>query len=150
MLQTLFSSGDPQVTTCSCSRCGSPLPAADINVAADVALCRQCGAAGRFSELVQNKFHSLHLAYPPSGTSFQVVRGGFSAHATTRSAQAWFLVPFLMVWSGVSLNGIYGTQFRNGRFDPGASLFGLPFVAGTLLFGAQALMYVCGRIVVKR
>jgi hypothetical protein len=52
----------------------------------------------------------------------------------------------MCVWSGFSLGGIYGTQVAKGEFDLGMSLFGIPFVLGTLLFGGIAVMTVCGRI----
>jgi hypothetical protein len=60
-----------------------------------------------------------------------------------------FLVPFLCVWSGFSLGGIYGSQFVQGRFDLFQSLFGIPFVLGTLLLGSVALLAVYGKVVVR-
>ena len=62
---------------------------------------------------------------------------------------AFFLVPFMCVWSGGSLGGIYGSQFFQSKFDLSMSLFGIPFVLGTLLFGSFALMTVCGKVVVS-
>jgi hypothetical protein len=59
---------------------------------------------------------------------------------------AIFLVPFMCVWSGFSLGGIYGTQIVDGKFNLVLSLFGIPFVIGTLLFGSIAVMSVCGKI----
>jgi len=53
----------------------------------------------------------------------------------------WFLVPFTGVWSGLSLWGIYGKQFSEGKFDPVMTLAGLPFVIGTfVLVGAIIFM----------
>jgi hypothetical protein len=54
----------------------------------------------------------------------------------------------MCVWSGGSLGGIYGSQIVNGEFNLGMSLFGIPFVLGTLLFGSIALMTVCGKVVI--
>ena len=137
MLQTLFNYGHADVSTCWCSRCGNRLPCADINVTADSALCRQCGAAHRFSELAQNGgFPVFDLSRPPQGTSFQAAIEGFVVCATTRSPEAWSLIPFLLVWSGFSLGGIYGSQFQKGEFDLAASLFGIPFVLGTFSLAA--------------
>ena len=51
-----------------------------------------------------------------------------SLGATTRSPIAFFLVPFMCVWSGGSLGGVYGSQVLNGEFDLGISLFGIPFI----------------------
>jgi hypothetical protein len=55
----------------------------------------------------------------------------------------------MMVWSGGSLGGIYGTQIAKGDFNLGMSLFGLPFLFGTILFGSIAVMTVCGKFVVR-
>jgi hypothetical protein len=150
-MQTLFNSGYSDVSTCLCLRCRNRLPSADINVSVDTALCRRCGASFRFSELVQPYGATVFdVSNPPLGASFNTTAGGFITGATTRSSQAWFLVPFMLVWSGFSLGGLYGSQFQAGRFDLGQSLFGIPFVLGTMLFGSQAIMTACGRIAVAR
>lgn len=69
--------------------------------------------------------------------------------ATTRSPTALFLVPFMCVWSGFSLGGIYGTQIAKGEFNLGTSLFGIPFVLGSLLFWSFALMAIWGKVEVR-
>jgi hypothetical protein len=56
----------------------------------------------------------------------------------------------LCFWSGLSLNSIYGTQVRQGVFDFSRSLFGVPFVIGTILLGIQAVLSVCGHIRISR
>jgi hypothetical protein len=86
---------------------------------------------------------------PPAGALFETQPDGFVAAATLRSAQAWFRIPFTLVWSGGSLGGIYGSQFHTGTFDLVNSLFGLFFVAGTLLLVPQAIMSALGRVVIK-
>ena len=65
------------------------------------------------------------------------------------SPAAFFLVPFMCVWSGGSLGGIYGSRIARGQFNLEASLFGIPFVLGTLLFGSIAVMSLCGKAVVR-
>lgn len=150
-MQTLFRRGNASVAACACPRCGNRLPSEDINVAADTALCRGCGGAYRFSDLVENGGGLVFDPFnPPHGASFQQAPCGFSASATTRSALAWFLVPFMCVWSGFSLGGIYGHQIVSGHFDLGSSLFGIPFVLGTLLFGTHAAMSACGHVSITR
>lgn len=149
-MQTRFHHGGTDLSASSCPRCGSRLPCADINEAADAALCRECGTAYSYSELVQSGLSGFDVSHPPHGASFQALPGGFVASATTRSALGWLLVPFLLVWSGVSLGGIYGSQFRPGRPDLGFILFGIPFALGTVLLGAYAAMCVCGRVAVAR
>jgi len=92
---------------------------------------------------------TVDLNQPPAGVWFEREMAGFTIGSTTRSAAAFFLVPFMCVWSGFSLGGIYGSQIINGQFNLFLSLFGIPFVIGTLVFGSIALMTVCGRVVVS-
>lgn len=148
-MQTLFQYGSAGVSACRCARCGNQLPSADINVGADTALCRACGATYKFSELVAGgNFYSFDPANPPEGASFRQDAEGTRVTGTTRSALAFFLVPFLCVWSGFSLTGIYGSQIRHGVFRLTESLFGIPFLLGTVLLGTQAAMMAAGQVVV--
>jgi hypothetical protein len=49
---------------------------------------------------------------------------------------------------GIFPGGIYGTQIYHGKFNLFQSLFGIPFLLGTVLFGSIALMTLCGKVVV--
>lgn len=73
--------------------------------------------------------------------------GGWTAGATTRSPAAFFLVPFMCVWSGGSLGGIYGTQIIGGKFNLLMSLFGIPFLLGSVLFWSIAAMTIAGKVI---
>lgn len=135
-----------------CPQCGFALAASNMNVATDVAVCPECDNAFAISAIVAAGFQfdlsGFDIAQPPQGVWFEETVSGWRVAATTRSPIAWFLVPFMCVWSGFSLGGIYGTQIVNGEFNLAMSLFGIPFLLGTLLFGSIALMAVCGRVVV--
>ncbi len=121
----------------------------DVNVSTDVALCRHCGQNWSYAELIQDNTTEIDLLNPPKGAWFRdTPPRGFQAGVSTRSAIAFFLVPFMCVWSGISLGGIYGTQFARGHFSLGISLFGIPFILGTLLFGGAAVMSACGKVTV--
>ena len=134
-----------------CPKCRAEIPLDDVNVATDIALCRQCGQTWSYADLIEdNKISDYLPSAPPGGTWFRETGPrAFEVGVTTRSAIAFFLVPFMCVWSGGSLGGIYGTQFAKGHFDLGQSLFGIPFILGTLLFGSIAVMSVCGKTTVK-
>ena len=133
-----------------CPKCRREIPLDDVNVNTDIALCRPCGEAHAFSELVEDESSGLvNLEQPPKGAWFKRDNLGFEVGSTTRSAAAFFLVPFMCVWSGFSLGGIYGSQIVKGEFNLGMSLFGIPFLLGTLLFGSIAVMSVCGKVCVK-
>ncbi|MEL6562724.1 MAG: hypothetical protein AAFQ94_31435 [Bacteroidota bacterium] len=82
---------------------------------------------------------------PPKGTWFRYEMNNLIVGASTRSAAAFFLVPFMIIWSGGSLGGIYGTQILNDEFDIVLSLFGLPFLVGSILFWGITLMTIAGK-----
>ncbi|MBI2477147.1 MAG: hypothetical protein HYV60_00350, partial [Planctomycetia bacterium] len=107
-----------------------------MNVATDVAVCPNCGEVFPLSSIVatQDVPTEFEINDPPAGAWFYDDFRGWRIGASTRSRAAFFLVPFMCVWSGFSLGGIYGTQIAKGEFNLGMSLFGIPFVLGTLLF----------------
>jgi hypothetical protein len=133
-----------------CPKCRRTIPLDDINVSTDVALCRRCEERWSFGDLVRDQdLQPIDALAAPAGTWLVDSPLGFEIGVSTRSATAFFLVPFMCVWSGFSLSGIYGSQLMNGRFDWAMSLFGIPFILGTLFFGSTAMMSVCGKVVVK-
>lgn len=147
-----------------CPSCGQPFLPADVNVAADVAYCRRCEQAWKLSLLANGAGVAqppappsakdaaaldAALAQPPAGVTFQETARGFTLRATTRSPVAFFLVPFLLVWSGGSLGGVFGVQWVQGKFNPALSLFSLPFLVGTVFLGSLTLMAVCGHVALR-
>jgi hypothetical protein len=134
----------------SCPACHQPIPLVDVNVATDVALCRSCEKPFSYAEILERATRGgVDLNRPPAGARFERSMRGFEVTATTRSIFALFIVPFMCVWSSGALGGIYGRQLREGRFDLGQSLFGLPFLLGTLVFGGVALMTIAGKVQVQ-
>lgn len=135
-----------------------------MNVDNDLAICHECNEAFKISRLLEPQPEpqvyenagwigdddgSFSINDPPGGVSYDNYGMGWRIAATTRNAAAFFLVPFMCVWSGFSLGGIYGSQIAEGKFDPIRSLFGIPFVLGTLLFGSFAVLSVIGRTVIR-
>lgn len=135
----------------ACPLCRSAIATDDINVATDLALCRRCGKTFSFSELVRGSaIGAVDLNAPPSGAWFEQLANGFRVGASTRSWMALFLVPFTCVWSGGSLGGIYGRQIVSGEFNPMMSLFGLPFLIGSVFLITGCAMMTAGKVEVLR
>ena len=148
----------------ACPTCRAEIATADINVATDVALCRACSNTFRISEAVggptgrmlSSLISSLaplagpatpvDLNSPPAGAWYRPEADGFTAGAATRSWTALFIVPFTCVWSGFSMFGIYGTQIIKGHFSMTQSLFGLPFLIGSLFLVSWCAMIVAGKV----
>jgi len=135
----------------TCPACNALVPASQLNVARDVGICPQCDEGFVISEVLNpdEELEGFDIKDAPAGAWFESRMNGWEMGASTRSPIAFFLVPFMAVWSGGSLGGIYGTQMVSGKFSLVMSLFGIPFLLGTLVIGSAALMAVCGRVVVS-
>jgi hypothetical protein len=134
-------------TKIKCPKCHFLIPQEDFNISTDIALCRRCHETYSLAKLLEDsEAKKVDITNPPKGAWFRKTMRGFVVGATTRHVSAFFLVPFMIAWSGGSLGGIYGTQIVSGKFNLIMSLFGLPFLAGTLLFGSIMLMTVMGKV----
>jgi hypothetical protein len=139
----------------NCPKCQSRIPNENINIVTDVAQCEECKflfkvsenlSSSKSTEHKEEKDASFNISNPPKGAWISEKSDALVIGATTRSPAAFFMVPFMLVWSGVSLGGIYGNQIVEGRFDLSTSLSGLPFILGSVLFWGFALMFVIGKV----
>ena len=89
------------------------------------------------------------LEAPPKGLRFTEDLTGFRVVLSTASWVALIVWPFMLVWAGGSLGGIYGTQIKSGEFNWMLSLFGLPFLAGSVFLFGIAFMATFGRVIVE-
>lgn len=129
-----------------CLHCGRPVALEDTNVATDIALCRACGQSMPFSAIsAQPGLRNVDLSAPPKGVRVErSLISGVEVIYRKVSPAAFFLIPFTVLWSGFSLWGIYGRQIAAGKFDLTATLFGLPFVFGTLVLLTVAAFFLFG------
>lgn len=145
-----------------CPKCDRPIPPDNINIAADTALCRACGAVTAVSAVVRGAAASSPVsaalpspraafdpASPPAGAWYRDDGVETVIGATTRSGIAVFLVPFVVVWTCALVGGVFGSQIASGKFDAMTSVVGVFLaIAGTII-GSFALMTVCGRVEVR-
>lgn len=133
-----------------CPKCLQAVPAEQVNMGTDLAFCPGCSEGFKVSQSIDiDAVNSDLLDNPPKGAWFRQEIDRVVVGATTRSPVAFFLVPFMCVWSGGSLGGIYGSQVIDGHFNLYLSLFGIPFVLGSILFWTVALMAICGKVEVS-
>ncbi|HMP77074.1 MAG TPA: hypothetical protein PKE12_12335 [Kiritimatiellia bacterium] len=128
---------------CQCPLCHAAIALDDVNVATDIALCRACGKTFSFSlARGASELGAVDFETPPRGLRAGVnEEGGIELRYRRLSPALLFLIPFTAVWSGFSMWGIYGTQIARREFDLGQSLFGIPFLLGTIvLLGVIAFM----------
>ena len=85
----------------------------------------------------------------PWGVRLESNLVAFRVAATTFGLEFLFLLPFAGAFGYFSLGWLYWEQWTTKQFLLGRSLFGLPFLFGTLTVGWQGLMRLGGRVVVK-
>jgi hypothetical protein len=133
-----------------CPRCRAAVSAANVDVATDLGVCAACAKLFSIAALVAHRgtLEEFDFTRHPAGAWFEETASGWRIGASARSAIAFFHVPFLVIWSGCSLGFLYGSQLIEGKFDWEFTLFGLPFLYGTVWLAADALMSLGGKIVV--
>lgn len=138
--------------TIHCPECGLPILPSEITPAGDLAYCRLCERTSTVEACRLAKPLAARPATsepPPKGLQLTESLTGFQVVLSTRSWAALFLWPFLVFWAGGSLGGIYGSQIRDGKFNWIMSLFGLPFLAGSVFLFGITFMMTFGRVVVE-
>jgi hypothetical protein len=131
----------------NCPTCYALISEENINIQADIAKCSKCHTVFKISENISPRPHDVfNMETPPNGAWIKRNYNGLNIGASTRSPIAFFLVPFMIVWSGVALGGIYGTQILNGEFNLLMSLFGIPFIIGAVTFWSLAFMFIAGKV----
>ena len=131
----------------NCPKCKRLIEKENVNIQTDIAQCVNCGNIFKVSETLSNTINDgFNIDSPPKGAWIKKEDNDLIIGATTRSPIAFFLVPFMLVWTGGALGGLYGSQFINGEFNLGASLFGIPFIIGAIIFCALTAMTVCGEV----
>ncbi len=136
-----------------CPDCGLTIPTSEVAPSAGLAVCRLCDRtypleACRHAKPLDARADQP-LGPPPKGVTVAEGIDGFRLEISTRSCMALFLVPFTLFWAGGSLGGIYGTQIHKGEFSLWLSLFGLPFLLGSVFLIGFTAMTVAGRHVVE-
>lgn len=136
-----------------CPECGLPIEVADLAPGQGLAVCRYCEKPFPLAECrsaVPFADRNIVPVTPaPKRVQLEETMDGFRLTLSTRSWIALFLVPFTLAWAGGSLGGIYGTQVAKGEFNLMMSLFGLPFLVGSVFLVALTVMAVAGRCVVE-
>lgn len=131
----------------NCPTCSALIQNDNINIQTDLAKCHSCSAIFKVSETIGTyNSDGFDMDNSPKGTWLRRESNQIIIGATTKSPVAFFLVPFMIVWSGGSLGGIYGMQIIKGEFDLFTSLFGIPFLIGSIIFWSLALMAIWGKV----
>jgi hypothetical protein len=88
----------------TCSKCGQEIGSDNINVANDVAYCRDCNLSYRLSELTCDEVSTVvfDFDHPPKGAWFAIDRDATVIGATNRNpANAAGFLFFALFWNGI-------------------------------------------------
>jgi hypothetical protein len=155
----------------TCTKCRRVIPSDDINVANDVAYCRDCNISYRLSELTYDNAitASVDLNDPPQGAWYRSDGGGTVIGATHRSlGSAAGMLFVTLFWNGIvsvfvsvalasTLHLLHlptphwfpAPRMNNSDMGWGITLFLwlflTPFIAIGLLFAGTFLSSLCGR-----
>ena len=100
-----------------CPNCQVDVINENINIQTDMGKCQACNHIFRVSENFDTPTYAFDINQPPRGTWYKNNLQEIKLGATLRSPIAFFLVPFMLIWSGGSLGGIYGTQIAKQQFS---------------------------------
>jgi hypothetical protein len=132
----------------NCPVCQQSIANSQMNIAANVAACPECNEVFTLSSIVSPHHVSqgFDINSPPSGAWFREDWREWRIGATTRSEESLMFVPFVCLWSGMSIGGLYGSQLWNGQFNSQLTLFGIPFLLFSAYLIPMALMRCFGRV----
>lgn len=85
----------------------------------------------------------------PSGVTFTTTPDSLILRATTRSWGALVAVPFMCVWTVLSMGGIFWSRIERHEFIIALTVIGIPFILITLCFWWFVLLMVFGKIEVR-
>ncbi len=144
--------------TYRCPKCGAEVPMKNINVEKDLMLCPSCGVTSAFSEVVEpeNGYIARLSEKPPKHLTVvaeiepnDVCETVTATYRRIVPGATLFLVIFSCFWVGGSMFGIYGTQIMKHQFDLKISLFGIPFVIGSIFLISTCLFALFGKRVLR-
>ncbi len=133
----------------SCPTCRGPIKSDNINVAKDTAYCVKCESLHALSSLASSNSTQSTPRFDPyekvDGLVVDDKSYMWTIDVSHRSKKALFLIPFTCLWAGGSMYSIYGQQYLSGEYDIVTSLFGIPFLLGSLFLIGMCFMSMFGR-----
>lgn len=141
-------------TEWKCPACGAFLAMEDVNMAADMVLCRSCNKISKFSEIVQEERDEEILDSIPRRMSVTKTARGLEITYKKPKGAGLFLLMFSIFWNSVTCVALFAVRKEMSCENLFGLLFLIPFVlvgAGTfagafyVLFGRMTLILTPSR-----
>lgn len=129
-----------------CPTCNNEINYDIIRAQDDAVHCTRCNGTFSKSALYDERNKEFNMNVPPSGCWVKKKKDAVIVGASTRSKLAFFLVPFLLIWTIGTVGQLWVSQIVNGKFDLFDTLFGLPFLVVTIIICVITLMKIAGKV----
>ncbi len=110
---------EPTTKKWRCPHCGESIPTQDINVAANLALCRACGVPSRFEHLVEDLQDSVDTAIldeVPKGVKVEKTVRGLEVTLKNKKSSGAFFIVFALTWNTV-IGGFTYNMLSGGTYE---------------------------------
>ena len=116
-----------------CPDCSTQIPDNDLNVGTDIAYCRICKKAHKFSVINESvDIADFNVNAKPKDVKIVSTDRSLIVEHHRINKIVLFLIPFMCLWSGMSMALIYVVPIMKGKLDLFGALFGMPFLFGTI------------------
>ena len=133
-----------------CPQCGAPLAMEDVNVAADVILCRSCNCTGKFSDLVQEKNDEEILETLPCRMKVMKTPRGLEVTYRKSKAIGFFFLFFALFWNGFLCVFLFSSSGKERTGSLIEQLFFIPFILVGIGVLAGAVYALFGRMTLTK
>ncbi len=137
-----------------CPKCLTNIPANHLNARRDIGDCPNCkfiftpSEFSRTDDLITDS-NGFNINNTPERISIYFQGNTTTLQANISSPIALFLVPFMALCTYAIVNGLYLSQWYQGKFSLSLSLVGIPFLLAILYAWGITLLSMAGKIVIS-
>ncbi|MDR1178132.1 MAG: zinc-ribbon domain-containing protein [Spirochaetaceae bacterium] len=130
-----------------CPKCNTQITDNRINIQENICTCANCNEVFYISEILDQgdiKKAEEMLFYPPKGIKIKKCIEKMIVQISTFSKNGFVLIPFSILFSGISFFGFFGTIFIKANII--FTIFWLVFVIPSVLIAWKAIYAIFGKI----
>ena len=137
----------------TCPQCDADIPQQQINVEKNIFFCPNCNEAFNLSSVIDQEEIAIteeNINNPPKGVKVEKSLDGLTVRVYTRASGALFLIPFTLIFGGVSsfvllaFLGIFAEEFGAGNINFASLL--LVFPLASLFLALMTIYSIFGKV----
>lgn len=141
----------------NCPNCQTLIPAEDINVQKDIALCRACNKVHSLSQdlaepvshsgpSLEHELSNFDITNPPDDKTWvRQTTQGIAIGASAKSSFAYVFLVFILIFGGIS-GTVFAAFLFSGELETEMALFFIPFFLVDLIMLVFFLFTFFGRV----